>query len=172
MVEGKRLRIGDNLKVIYVGGEVKWFTITSLDDIFYRDAHDALTAASTESYAEVSNLDPPTGQLYYFYKIETECNVKIYLKQPAATNRLGTNKSPEGGLISDIGGLPLTGREVDIWVAEDYPPNVQIVNSSNVSITPILWWIGKRFGVIEKYPMADGPPFPVYTTVRIGGISE
>jgi hypothetical protein len=172
MVEAKRLRIEDNLKVIYIGGEVKWFTITSEDDVFYRDAHDALAAAGTESYAEVSNLDPPTGQLYYFYRIETECNVKIYLKQPAATNRLGTNKSPEGGMLTEIGGQPLSGREVDIWVAEDYPPNMQIVNSTNVSITPILWWIGKRFGVKEIKGRDGSSPFPVYTTIRIGGISE
>ena len=166
MAKPKELRIGDNLKVIYIGGESKFFTVTALDDIFYRDAHDALTAGSTESYAEISNLDPPTGQLYFFYKIETECNVKIYLKQPAATNRLGTNKSPEGGLLIDATGTILDGREVDIWVGEDYPPNVQLINGTNVSITPILWWIGKRFAVQKIAQPA------VYTTVKVGGLSE
>jgi hypothetical protein len=166
-LEPKNLRIGDNLKVIYISGEKKFFRVTALDDIYYRDAHSALSAGSTESYAEISNLDPPTGQLYYIYKIETRHNVKIYLKQPAATNRLGTNKAPEGGMIIDLTGTMLDGREVDIWIAEDYPPNVQLVNGTNVSITPVLWWIGKRFGVEE---LKVEPP--VYTTVRIGGLSE
>jgi hypothetical protein len=167
VLKAKDLRIGDNLKVIYIGGESDFFTITAIDDIFYMDSHDALTAGDTEDYAEVSDLDPPKGQLYYFYRIETECNVKIYVKQPAATNRLGTNKSPEGGFITDKIGMPISGEEVDMWVAEDYAPNVQIVNGTNTSITPILRWRGKRFAVQE---IKQTPS--VYTTVRIGGISE
>jgi len=166
LTKGKDLRIGDNLRVIYIGGQEKYFTITAIDDIFYRDVHSALAAGATESYAEVSELDPPTGQLYYFYKIETECNVKVYVKQPAATNRLGTNKSPEGGFIIDKMGLPVNGREIDMWVAEDYPPNVQIVNDTGTTITPVLWWIGKRFAVKEI------PKPAVFTTVRIGGLTE
>jgi len=166
MVKAKELRIGDNLRVIYIGGQEKFFTITAIDDIFYPDTHDALAAGATESYAEVSDLDPPTGQLYYFYKIETECNVKVYIKQPAATNRLGTNKAPESGCIMDKMGMMVNGREIDMWVAEDYPPNVQIVNGTAKSITPVLWWIGKRFAVKEILKPA------VYTTVRIGGLSE
>jgi len=168
MVKGEDLRIGDNLKVVYVGGEEKFFTITALDDIFYRDAHSTLPAGETETYAEISDLDPPTGQLYFIYKIETESNVKIYLKQPAATNRWGTNKAPEGGLLIDLTATILNGRRVNIWIAEDYPPNVQIVNDTNVTITPVLWWKGRRFGVKEITEEEAKP----YTPVRIGGIVE
>jgi len=164
---GHDLRVEDNLKVIYIGGEVKYFQIKSMDDMFYRDAHSAIPAGGTESYAEVTNLDPPTGQLYWVYKIETRHNVKIYIKQPAATNRLGTNKAPEGGILVGEGAAPVNGREVDFWIAEDYPPNAQLMNGTNVSITSVLWWIGKRFGVVhlEKEP-------PKFFTVRIGGIAE
>jgi len=133
----------------------------AIDDIFYRDEHSTLAAGQTESYAEISDLDPPTGQLYWIGRIETECNVKIYLKQPAATNRWGTNKAPEGGLLSSDATQILAGRPVNIWIAEDYPPNVQLVNDTNVSITPVLWWIGKRFAVKEL------PTKPsVYKTIR------
>lgn len=166
MAKPEDFRIGDNLKVIYIGGETKYYTITAVDDIFYRDAHSALAAATTETYAEVTNLNPPSGQLYWIGKVETECNVKIYLKQPAATSRWGTNKSPDGGLLTTEQSVVLVGRGVNIWIAEDYPPNVQLVNGTNISITPILWWIGKRFGVKEI------PQPPVYTIVRIGGLSD
>lgn len=166
MIKAEDLRIGDNLLVKFIGGEQKFFTVTGIDDVFYRDAHSALAAAGTESYAEITNLDPPSGQLYYFYKIETDCNVKIYLKQPAATNRWGTEKSPEGGLLFSTATPILAGRSIDIWIAEDYPPNVQIVNSTNVSITPILWWIGKKFSVKEVSKPA------VYTVIKIGGLAE
>jgi len=166
MAKAEELRIGDNLKVVLVGGEVKYYTITAIDDIFYRDAHSSLAAGATETYAEISDLDPPTGQIYWLGRIETECNIKIYLKQPAATNRWGTNKAPEGGLLFANTAPILEGRPVSLWIAQDYPPNVQIVNDTNVTITPILWWIGKRFAVKEI------PKPAVYTTVRIGGICE
>lgn len=167
MVQAEDLRIGDNLRVILIGGEVKWYTITAIDDIFYRDAHSALAAAGTESYAEVTNLNPPAGQLYWIGRVETECNVKIYLKQPAATSRWGTNKSPDGGLLATDSSSILSGRPVNVWIAEDYPPNVQLVNSTNVSITPILWWIGRRFAIKE---IKEVPVY--YTVIRIGGLSE
>lgn len=164
---GHDLRVEDYLKVIYIGGEAKYFQIKSMDDIFYRDAHDAISAGGTESYAEVTNMDPPVGQLYWVYKIETRHNVKIYVKQPAATNRLGTNKAPEGGILTGESVALVDGREVDFWIAEDYPPNVQLVNGTHISITPVLWWVGKRFGVVE----AKETP-KTYFTVRIGGIAE
>jgi len=165
-IKPEELEVGDNLEVIFVGGEKKYYTITAIDDIFYRDEHASLAAGATETYAEVSDLDPPTGQLYWIGRVETENNVKIYLKQPAAVNRWGTNKAPEGGLLFVNTAPILVGRKVNIWIAEDYPPNVQLVNDTNVSQIPVLWWIGKRFAVKEIKKPA------VYKTVRIGGISE
>jgi len=167
MVKPKDLRVEDNLKVIYIGGEVKYFRIQAVDNIFYKDAHSALAAAGTEDYSEISNLDPPADQLYYIYGIEVDGNVKVYLKQPAATNRWGTNKTPEGGPIIDIDSPLSDAKEVDIWIAEDYPPNVKIVNDTNVYITPILKWQGKRFSVMG---LREAPS--VFTTVRIGGIAD
>jgi len=162
----EELEVGDNLEAIFIGGEKKYYSITAIDDIFYRDAHSALAAGSTESYSEISNLDPPTGQLYWIGKIETECNIQIQLKQPAATNRWGTNKAPEGGSLASDSAPILTGRPINLWIAEDYPPSVQIKNNTNVSITPVLWWIGKRFAIKEISKPS------IYKTIKIGGISE
>lgn len=168
MSKAEELRIGDNLLVRFPGTtEEKFFTITAIDDVFYRDAHSALSASGTEDYAEVTNLDPPAGQLYWIGRLESDCNLKIYLKQPAATNRWGTEKSPEGGLLSSNATLILEGREIDVWIAEDFPPNVKIVNGTNVSITPVLGWIGKKFSV-KKLPETPAR----YTIIKIGGLAE
>jgi len=167
----EELRIGDNLKVIYVGGEVKYYTITGIDDIKLRDEHSSLSAGSTESYAEVTELDPPLGQLYWIYRISSRHNVKIYLKQPAATNRWGTNTAPEGGMLTDLTGpiIPVIdeSKNCSIWIAKNYPPCVQLVNDTDVTITPVLWWIGKRFSVQEL----PKPP-AIFTIVKIGGIAD
>jgi len=166
-IKPEELEVGDNLEVVFIGGQRKYYTITGVDDIFYRDEHSALSAGSTESYTEISELDPPTGQLYWIGRIETESNVKIYIKQPAATNRWGTNKAPEGGMLISDSTPILAGRKISLWIAENYPPSVQLKNDTNITITPVLYWIGKRFAVKELKEIPS-----VYKTVKIGGITE
>ena len=159
--------VGDYLKVHFIGGEVKYYQITAIDNIFYRDAHSSLSAGSTETYANITNLDPPSDQLYWINRISINANVSVFIKQPSATNRFGTNTSPEGGFLTDVSSPVSDEEPVDIWIAEDYPPSVQIVNDTNVSITPVLWWIGKRFAVKE---LREEPP--EYYVIKIGGIGE
>lgn len=161
------LDLGDHLEVTLVGGEKKYYEITGKDLIYYRDTKSAVAASATSSYAEVSNLDPPTGQIYLLEGVEIEGNINLYLKQPAATNRLGTNKSPEGGILvqstSGLGG----SRDINLWITRDYAPNVQMINNTDVSITPILTWVGRRFSVKQL----SGKP-QAYTPIKIGGIAE
>lgn len=162
----EELRIGDNLEVISTGNVPAFWKITGIDPIYYKDAHSAIAAGATETYAEISNLDPPDNQFYYIGRIETMANVRIQIKQPASINRLGTNKSPEGGFLNDlVVTIGDSDRGVDLWISKNYPPNMQLVNNTNVSITPILWWIGRRFSVISIAKPQ------IYSTVRIGGIS-
>jgi len=161
------LRPGDNVEVRLAGTKtVKYYRITNRDTIFYLDKHSTLAAGGTESYAEVTDLDPPTGQLYQIYNIWISGNVKVYLKQPAATNRWGTNKAPEAGLLTDRISPIKNGMLVNLWIMEDYPPNVQIKNDTNVSITPVLYWIGWRYS-LEEISKPD-----VYTQIVVGGLSE
>jgi len=166
-IKVEELEIGDNLKVINVGGQVKYYTITAVDEIFYRDEHSSLSAQSEEDYSEVTALDPPEDQIYCITTIETNSNIKIYVKQPAATNRFGTNRSPEGGMLIDLTSSLMNARKVNIWISANNPPAVKVVNPTNVTITPVIWWIGRRFAVreLEKKP-------EVYKTVRIGGIGS
>ena len=167
MVKPDELRVEDNLKVVYVAGDVRYYQITSIDDLKYPDAHSALATGATESFAEITNLNPPIGQLYWIGKLEVDGNLKIYLKQPAATNRWGTNRSPQGGYVHDGVSSIGDGADVDIWIAQDFPPNIQMVNGTNITITATLWWYGKRFGVKE---LKAAPS--VYSRIRIGGISD
>jgi len=158
------LSIGDCVAVRLPGGEVKYYQILLRDRIFYEDAHAALAAGATESYDELSNLNPPSGQLYQIYKLKVDGNVRVYLKQPASTNRFGTNKSPEQYLIDDF---LINGQLVNIWILEDYPPNVQLVNGTNVSVTATLYWIGWRYSIREL-----GQKPQIFSWVNIGGITD
>ena len=163
----RELRNGDNLEVVFVGGSIKYYRIRKLDDVFYKDRHAALTRGSTESYANVVNLDPPIDQLYFLFSVELDGNFRMLLKQPAATNRWGTNRSPTGGWLFDLSSPVTSNRNIELWCAENYPPAVQLENYSNVTLTrPILWWIGKKFSVEE----ISKPP--TYTTIQIGGLAE
>ncbi len=160
----KGLRVGDNVAITEIGGtEQRYYEIVNRDTIFLVDSHSALATGTTEDYTEYTNLDPPSNQLYQIYKVElAEGNVDVYIKQPAATNRWGTNRSPEGGYLDDEHDTAI----VNIWITEDYPPNVKLVNNTNVSVTAKLRWWGWRYQVkkIEKPTK--------FTPVQIGGLGR
>lgn len=162
----RELRPGDNLEVVTVGGLKQYYRIKKTDDVFYRDEHSALAAAATESYANVVNLDPPRDQIYLLFSVEIDGNVRLLIKQPPATNRWGTNRSPQGGILFDISSPVTSNRKIELWCLENYPPAVQLENGTNVSVTPVLWWIGRRFSIEEMQKPA------VFTTVQVGGIAE
>jgi len=161
------LRNGDYLEVVFVGGQVRYYQITRIDDIFYKDRHTTLASLGTESYTNIVNLDPPIDQFYYFYSVEIDGNVHLLLKQPAATNRWGTNRSPQGGILFDISSPVTSNRNIEVWCSENYPPAIQLENHVDVSVTPVLWWIGKRFAVRQL------PAKPAnYTPIQVGGVAE
>lgn len=164
----RELRNDDFLKVIFVGGMVKFYQIRKVDHIFYKDVHSSLASDGTESYANITNLDPPIDQLYYFWSVEIDGNVRFQLKQPAATNRWGTNRSPEGGYLFDVSSPVTSDRNMEIWCSENYPPAVQLVNRSAVAVIPVLWWIGYRMSVIE----VPADQARNYTAIQIGGVAE
>jgi hypothetical protein len=161
----KGLRVGDNVAIREVGGEeIRYYQIINRDTIFLLDAHDSLATAGTEDYTEYTNLDPPADQLYQIYQVElAEGNVDVYIKQPAATNRWGTNRSPTGGYLDDEHDI----ADVDIWITEDYPPAVKIVNNTGVTITPKLRWWGWKY-LLKILPRAPA----TYTPINIGGLAR
>lgn len=157
------LNILDNVRVV-ISGEETFYKINNRDTIFYRDEHDALAAGATESYAEITSLNPPTGQLYQIHGIEISGNVEIFMKQPAATNRWGTQRSPEGGPLSDNMSPKHAPEFLNLWILKDYPPNIQVRNNTNVTIIPVLYWMGWRYSMVK----IEKPS--VYTPVTVVGI--
>jgi len=159
------LAIGDFVEV-RIGTIKKYYQIINRDTIFYVDKHPSISAGSESGYTSIDALDPPSGQLYQFYAIMVDGNVKVFLKQPAATNRWGTEKSPEGGMITDKISPVTSGQLVNLWCYEDFPPVVNIKNDTNVSIAPTLYWFGWRYEIVEV------PKPAVYTPIVIGGLSR
>ena len=161
----KGLPVGHNVAIREVGGsEIKYYKIVNRDTIFLVDSHDELATGVTEDYTDFTELDPPDDQLYQIHKIElAEGNVDVYVKQPAATNRWGTNRSPTGGYLDDEHDTAL----VNIWITQDYPPSVKIVNNTNVSVTAKLRWWGWKY-LLEKLLKAPEK----FTPVNVGGIAR
>ena len=158
------LSIGDNVE-IRTGDQLKYYEITNRDNIFFvDDSYSAVTAGSTSDFAEVTKLNPPSLQMYQLHRVDlVEGNVKVFLKQPAATNRWGTNRSPNGGFLTD----DYDSAETNIFVMEDYPPNISIKNGTNVSITPKLRWFGWRY---DLKPLRTQPE--KFTSISIGGLAK
>lgn len=159
---------------IYLQGTTSYYKILHRDTIFYTDAHAALASGGTETYANVTNLNPPTDQVYQFYNIDIDGNVRVFLRQPAATHRWGTNLSPAGGYLTQRD----DDQIVNIWTLQDYPPAIQIVNPTNATVTPTLKWYGWRYGIEKIAEERNGrlsygtSKPPVYTQITLGGISK
>lgn len=162
----KGFGIGDNI-AIKIGGTLKYYRITNRDNLFYLNEPAAIASDSTASYSEITNLNPPHGQLYQVYKIWIDGNIYLYLKQPAATNRWGTQRSPEGGFLNDRTSGLKGGMHTNLFFTIDNPPSIQLVNEQPVSITPKIWYIGWR------YAIQDLPIKPEnFTEITIGGIAQ
>jgi len=162
----KGFAIGDNL-ALRIGGVKMYYTITNRDNLFYLSEPDAVAANSTDTYSEVTNLNPPHGQLYQVYKIWIDGNVELYMKQPAATNIWGTQRAPAGGLLNDRTSGVKGGMYTDLYFTIDNPPSVQLVNRQDMSITPKIWYIGWRYA-IEELPSKPA----TFTEVSISGIAQ
>ncbi len=161
----KGFAISDNI-CLRIGATLKYYKITNRDTIFYLSEEDAIDADSTASYSEVTNLNPPHGQIYQIYKVFIDGNIKLFLKQPAATNRWGTQRSPAGGLLNDrLSGLK-GGMYLNLYFTIDNPPSVQLVNEQPVSITPKIWYIGWRYAIEEVSKPAQ------FTQVTITGLAQ
>ena len=158
--------ISDNI-CIRIGGTKKYYTITNRDNLFYLEEHDAVAESSTNTYAEITNLNPPHGQIYQIFKLWIDGNVYLYVKQPAATNRWGTQRSPEGGFLNDRTSGTKGGMYVNLFFTIDNPPSIQLRNIQPVSITPKVWYIGWRYS-IEELPNKPSN----FTEVTISGISQ
>ena len=158
--------IGDNL-ALRIGQTIKFYKITNRDNIFLLSEEDAIAADSTSSYAEVTNLNPPHGQLYFIYALWIDGNVKVFMKQPASTNLFGTQRSPAGGLLTDRSSGVKGSMNLDLYFTIDNPPSVQIQNEQPIEITPKIWYIGWRYSIEEL------PGIPTnYDQVSITGLAQ
>ncbi len=158
--------IGDNI-CLRIGATLKYYNISNRDTIFLQETPGEIAADSTDSYSEVTNLNPPHGQLYSIYKIWVDGNIKLYCKQPAATNRFGTQRSPAGGFLTDhISGMK-GGMYLNLNFTIDNPPSIQLVNEQNIAITPKIWYIGWRYA-IEELPSKPTQ----FTQITISGIAQ
>ena len=162
----KGFALGDCV-CIRIGGTKKYYTVTNRDNLFYLDEADAIAADTTDTYSELTNLNPPHGQLYAVYKIWIDGNVELFLKQPAATNRWGSQRSPEGGLLNDRTSGVKGGMYTNLYFTIDNPPSIQLVNRQPVSITPKIWYIGWRYA-IEELSIKPSQ----FTEITISGISQ
>lgn len=158
--------IGDNI-AIKIGGTRKFYVVTNRDNLFYLHEPDAVHADSTASYSEITNLNPPHGQIYQIFKLWIDGNVYLYVKQPAATNRWGTQRSPEGGFLNDRTSGVKGGLYLNLWFTIDNPPSVQLRNIQPVSITPKIWYIGWRYAIQELLSRPDN-----FTEITISGIAQ
>lgn len=166
------LRVGDNISITKSKAKPKFYRIVGRDKFFYEDAHSSLAAASEDSaYTKITNLDPPAEQLYYIYGIGMVGNVRLYLKQPAAVQRWGTELSPEGSFLDDRISPRNAPEPIELWLTHDIPPFVKKVNFTRSAIVATITWFGWKFLLDEltKEEQAEVERTGRYEKIIIGG---
>jgi hypothetical protein len=138
-------RIGDNIGV-RVSGDILYYKITALDRIIFPKTLSAVGSGATVDFTEMTELNPPENEVYQISNIRLiKGNVKIILKQPGSVNRLGLERSPEGGLLTD----KFDSMNLDLFIVNNYSPYLKEQNNTHVSITPVVLFEGWRYQVIK-----------------------
>ena len=150
------LAIGSNV-CVRNGPTQMYFKILNRDTLFMEDAHASLASSGTETFAEITSINPTgVGQLLQIYTVLIVGNIELTVKQPAATNRWGTQRSPTGGVLLDKFSGPGQGQLVNFWILENFAPNAQLVNNTDIAIIPTLWWIGWNYDIMKLAEVTNG----------------
>ncbi len=135
--------IGDNVGV-RVSGTVLFFNIIAVDSLFTELALDAVGAGGVVDFKEIIALNPPETELLQIQQAQLmQGNVKLLFKLPGSVNRFGTERKPETGFIND----KYDTLDLNLFVVNNFGPQIKEVNDTPVSITPIVKFIGYRYGV-------------------------
>lgn len=155
--------VGDNLAVRSGNSITRYYTIIGRDALYgLQTALSAVSASSTSSLTQLTDFNPPQDLLYQVYRVEiVQGNVKINVYHPQSTTRFGTEVNTTAGIISDTN----DHAPVDLFIFVNFAPAVQITNSTNVSVTPVLRLWGWTYRILQL-PSAPA----VYTQITVGGI--
>lgn len=143
--------MGDFKVGSYVGVQVQnstyLYKVVNKDLLAYLDSdYASIASGATQAFSEVSSLDPPDNEMYEVSRVRiAQGNVRLVFKQPAAVNRFGTEKAADSGVLVDSN----DHLNPNMFLTEDYPPSVQITNSTDVAQTPILQWFGRRYTIVK-----------------------
>ena len=164
----KPLRPGDIVKVLNPGGGEVFLQVTNTDKLVYEDVASAVAANTTEgSYTAVNNLNPPYDQLYHITRLEIDGNVRVRLRQPAAMQRFGVERSPDQ-VLQDRDAPIGMGFPIVFWITENNQPARLLINNTETSITPTFWWHGWKYSVMRLPGPVTGP----FRTIAVTGLPK
>lgn len=94
------------------GGDYMVVKVLGKDVFTIQINESSLAASGTSDFTEVSQLNPVVGEFLQVLRIGLRGEVVVRISQPAGTRRLGTDKSSNGGtLTQDISPI---GNEVPV----------------------------------------------------------
>ena len=135
--------IGDNVGV-RTSGVVLYFKIIAVDSLFTELALDTVGAGQVVDFKEINALNPPETELLQIINAQLmQGNVKLLFKLPGSVNRFGTERKPETGFIND----KYDTLNLNLFVVNNVGPQIKEVNDNPVSITPIIKFLGYRYGI-------------------------
>lgn len=190
MAKPEDIREGYYVKVLTPALEGKFFRVGKEEGFDYETGTSdtaeftAVASGSESGFKNIDVLEPDEAPMHLFWVewgLKDGC--KYSIKIPTGTDRLGVDEDKDVGFVTNekspyYAPDPLYG----FWLVADYYPAVNAENVTPFSLTPKVWFRGKKWDVdevteadmiikLQNYEKGITPSIP-FTKITIGGIKS
>lgn len=150
--------IGYNIALVGSDGSKEFYEVISRDALRVTEEFSEIDSGEETSFSEVGKIEPSDDVIYQI-RIGVLHNVRLKLKQPAATTKWGTDSDPDGFITPDQSPFSNPEGHWEIYVPPGEQPQLNIENPSenSVPITPEVSYEGYRYKVREISESDAGP---------------
>lgn len=188
MSKPEDIREGYYVKVLTPALEGKFFRVGKEEGLTYETgtsdtAEFAAVASGSESgFKNIDVLEPDDAPRHLFWiewGVKDGCQYSM--KVPTGTDRLGVDEDKDVGFITNEKSPYYDPERLyGFWLVSDYYPAVNANNVTPVSLTPKIWFKGKKWDLeevkeidiltkLQSYEKGVTPGIP-FTKITVGGI--
>jgi len=188
MSKPEDIREGYYVKVLTPALEAKFFRVGKEEGFTYETGtsdtaeFSSVASGSSSGFKNIDVLEPDDAPKHLFWVewgVKDGCQYKI--KIPTGTDRLGVDEDKDVGFITHEKSPYLAPNlRYGFWLVNDYYPAVDANNVTAFSLTPKVWFEGKKWDLdevkeidiitkLQNYEKGIAPGIP-FTKITIGGI--
>ena len=174
------IKVGYYIKIIGISSEIeaKNYKITREEALRYITGDEdtavfsAVTSGNESGFKNIELLEPDkTPKHIANVDWGVKSGGKYYLKLPTGTNRFGVDRDKDVGyLTNEISPWLDPDPQWGFWLINDYYPAINLVNNTLFSVTPQIFFYGKKYDITEVTGPEKVEAEKRFTPIVIGGV--